>query len=327
MDRDLGGSTCIVGGSGFIGTRLAQRFHAEGKTCRIVDIVEPQTANHRAHYRNVDIRDSQALATAAVGCGAIINLAAAHRDDVRPISLYRQVNVDGAENVCKAADANGIDTIIFTSSVAVYGMARENADEGTPHLPFNEYGRTKSDAEKVYIRWQQRNPAGRRVVIVRPSVVFGPGNRGNVYNLLSQIANGRFVMVGDGLNRKSMAYVQNVAAFIAHVLHGPAGLYTYNYVDKPDLSMNELIGFVRRSMGKDPEIGVRIPYWMGVALGISCDALARASRRTLPISKVRVAKFCSSTVFSVDRARKETGFVPPVPVQVALQDTIAADFI
>ena len=54
------------------------------------------------------------------------------------------------------------------------------------------------------------------MTIIRPTVIFGEKNRGNVYNLLKQIASGKFLMIGKGQNRKSMAYVGNVVAFIKY---------------------------------------------------------------------------------------------------------------
>ena len=72
------------------------------------------------------------------------------------------------------------------------------------------------------------------LVIIRPTVVFGEGNRGNVFNLMNQIAKNRFMMVGSGTNRKSMAYVENVAAFLEYSLSFQSGLHVHNYVDKPD---------------------------------------------------------------------------------------------
>jgi nucleoside-diphosphate-sugar epimerase len=321
-------SVCNIGGSGFIGTRLTRDLCARGNKVRILDIVEPKLAGDGLdiEYRRADVRNKTALEAAMANCETIVNLAAAHRDDVRPRRLYDEINVEGARNVCEAAEVNGIDTILFTSSVAVYGTASENANEMQPHCPCNDYGRTKSEAERVYVSWHARNSSGRRLVIVRPTVVFGPGNRGNVYTLLSQVAAGRFLMVGDGSNRKSMAYVDNVSGFISHVLNGPPGIHMYNYVDKPDLSMNELVSLVRASLDMHPRVSVTIPYWLAIAIGCSCDALAFATRRSLPVSRVRIEKFCANTVFSADRAFTQTDFLPPVPLHIGLRQTIAADF-
>ena len=321
-------TVCIVGGAGFIGSRLTRDLCSRGSRVRVLDIVAPPTTGDgpRVDYRPVDVRDAAALLPAMANCNVVVNLAAAHRDDVKPRRLYDEINVEGARNVCEAAEANGIKTIVFTSSVAVYGSAPENADEAQPHRPSNDYGRTKSEAERVYTAWQQRDPQARRLVIVRPTVVFGPGNRGNVYTLISQVAAGRFLMVGDGKNRKSMAYVDNVSGFIAHLLQSEPGTHIYNYVDKPDLSMHELVAIIRSSLGMKPSTAIRIPYRLAIALGYGCDALAFVTRKLLPISRVRVEKFCANTVFSAERMLRQAKFVPPVPLEIGLRKTIATDF-
>jgi len=321
-------TVCIIGGAGFIGSRLTQDLCARGSRIRVLDIVAPRAIGDGLHvdYRRGDVRDLASLLPAMANCNVVVNLAAAHRDDVKPRQLYDEVNVEGARNVCEAAEANGIKTIIFTSSVAVYGSAPENADEQQPHHPSNDYGRTKSEAERIYITWQKRDPQARRLVIVRPTVVFGPGNRGNVYTLISQVAAGRFLMVGDGRNRKSMAYVDNVSGFITHLLQSEPGTHIYNYVDKPDLSMNDLLAIIRSSLAMRPRANIRIPYRLAIALGYSCDALAFVTRRLLPISRVRVEKFCANTVFSAERALTHAKFVPPVPLELGLRKTIATDF-
>ena len=102
--------------------------------------------------------------------------------------------------------------------MACYGNAPPGTGEGGAIAPFNDYGRTKFLAEEVYRAWQRDDPSRRTLAIVRPTVIFGEQNRGNVYNLLRQIASGRFVMVGAGRNTKSMAYVGNVAAFLSELL-------------------------------------------------------------------------------------------------------------
>ncbi|MBA4099629.1 MAG: UDP-N-acetylglucosamine 4-epimerase [Rhodospirillum sp.] len=321
-------TVCIIGGSGFIGSCLTKDLHTRGEKIRVIDISSPRAASVGldVEYRQADVRDVASLIPAMGCCEAVVNLAAVHRDDVKPRRLYDEVNVEGARNVCEAAEANGIGTIVFTSSVAVYGSAPENADEAQPHQPSNDYGRTKSEAEQVYIAWQRRDPEARCLVIVRPTVVFGPGNRGNVYTLISQVAAGRFLMVGSGKNRKSMAYVDNVSSFIVHLLRSGPGTHIYNYVDKPDLSMGELVAIVRSALAMKPGVPIRVPYWLAVALGCCCDAFAALTRKLLPVSRIRVEKFCANTVFSAEKAIRQARFVPGVSLEAGLKRTIVADF-
>jgi GlcNAc-P-P-Und epimerase len=314
----------LVGGAGFIGRALAN-CAAPQASLRVVDIAAP-AASQTAPFVIADICDVSGLKAALQGCTGIIHLAAVHRDDVHPITRYWDVNVLGTENVCAAATLLGIRRIIFVSSVATYGLRHGTADEDTRLAPANAYGESKRQAEEVVRAWQEADPARRELVIVRPTVVFGPGNRGNVYTLMSQIAAGRFVMVGDGENRKSMAYVENVAAFLAHLAAMPItpGARLYNYCDQPTLTMNELLSLVYRTLG-GRRAGWRLPLPAGLAIAALFDVAAWLTGRTFSISRVRVRKFAATTAFTSSRMG-ETGFVAPFPLREALIRTITAEF-
>jgi nucleoside-diphosphate-sugar epimerase len=197
-------------------------------------------------------------------------------------------------------------------------------DESGPFEPFNPYGQTKLEAEGVYKAWAEEDPA-RSLVIIRPTVVFGEGNRGNVYNLLRQIASGRFMMVGPGTNKKSMAYVGNVTEFIIHALSIGPGTHLFNYVDGPDLDMNDLVKVVKRSLGKPNTNEFRIPKAVALAGGVLFDMTSRLLGLNSPISAIRVRKFCENTQFIASRI-KDAGFSPSYSLSAALERTIRSEF-
>jgi len=306
----------IFGGAGFVGSRLAQVlseseadyliFDKVLEGTNYVDITQPVTFNEIPH---LDV---------------VINLAAEHRDDVSPKSLYDLVNVEGSLNVCNFCRLRNINTIIFTSSVAVYGFAPEGTDETGEINYFNDYGRTKYLAENVYREWYEEDPENRNLIIVRPTVIFGEANRGNVYNLLNQIASGRFLMFGEGKNRKSMAYVQNVAEFL-YFSTSLTGYNLYNYIDKPDLDMNTLVSTIRETLFKKKGVGVRFPAWLGFVVGYGFDLLALIFRKKLPISSIRVKKFMGTTAFNTSVT--DSGFTPSVTLEDGLKNTLKYEFL
>ena len=246
----------IIGGSGFIGTRLVSRLLGSEHTIKIID--KNDSVTHPSLRVYGDVRYPDTFKKELENIDLVINLAAEHRDDVAPKFLYEEVNVLGAENVCKICSDVGINRIIFTSSVAVYGFAPIGTDETGKIDYYNEYGRTKWLAEEVYRKWLAEDN-DRSLTIIRPTVVFGEQNRGNVYNLLRQIAQGIFPMVGKGKNIKSMAYVENIAAFIEHNFTNKPGEHLFNYIDKPDYDMNTLVENVYTILGKDHKI-IHWPY-------------------------------------------------------------------
>lgn len=314
---------CIIGGSGFIGSRLAQRFASGGTLFSIVDIVPSHAFPNTVI--NGDVRNIDSLGAALSGASALINLAAEHKDNVTPKSLYDQVNVEGARNICAIARKNNINKIIFTSSVAVYGFAPPRTNELGILSPFNDYGRTKLAAEQIFTDWQLEDSDNRTLVIVRPTVVFGERNRGNVYNLLKQIVSGRFVMIGDGLNQKSMAYVENVAAFLEFCLKINSGLHVYNYIDKPDFTMNQLVSHVNKLLGRSGDLRLRIPFFLGFFIGTGFDLISKLTRRKFAISSIRVKKFCSNSIY--ESAVGSTGFSPPISLINGIENTIRYEFI
>lgn len=315
----------ITGGAGFIGTQLAGLLKDDGHDLVLIDLV--QSERFPEHSVICDITDKDALIEAMVGVETIYHLAAEHRDDVSPISKYYDVNVEGGKSVIEAAKAHSINTIIFSSSVAVYPLVPADLKTGSneTHVPapFNDYGQSKLDSEKTFQDWADED-AKRKLVIMRLVATFGPGNRGNIFTLINQIARGQFMMIGCGKNCKSIAYVGNVAAFLKHTLTLKAGAHLYNYADKPDLNMCDFVMTIRKTLGKDG-MGPRLPYAAGLAGGFAFDILAKVTGRTFPISVIRIQKFCADTIVNADKLQ-ETGFKPLYSLSDGLREMIDVEF-
>ncbi len=312
----------VLGGAGFVGTYICRRLASKQSRFQIVDIAKSHEFTDKTQIG--DIRDKAGLAKELTG-KVVVNLAAVHRDDVADPENYYSTNVEGARVLCHVCEEKGINKIVFTSSVAVYGFAPPGTGENGAIDPFNEYGRTKALAEGIYREWREKDPENRSLIIVRPTVVFGEGNRGNVYNLLNQINSGAFVMIGSGKNKKSMAYVENLTAFLVKCIESSEKYAVYNYVDTPDFTMNELVSLVRGKLRGIPSVGIRIPKVIGLMAGYTTDILAKLGVK-LPISSIRVKKFCASSEFSSAKADLD-GFEAPYTLQEALDRTLEAEFI
>lgn len=315
----------LIGGSGFVGTRLLdllKEYPAE-YTCKNIDLLPSHFFNDIT--RIGDVREQAQMDEALKGVDLVVLLAAQHRDDVTPVSLYYDTNVHGMEVTLKAMERNGVKRLIFFSSVAVYGINKQNPDENHPKDPFNHYGKSKWMAEQVTQKWYETHPDW-NIDILRPTVIFGERNRGNVYNLLHQISSGKFLMIGKGNNRKSMAYVGNVVAFVKYMIDNVTeGYNVYNYIDKPDKSMNELVSHVSKVLDKHIP-ATHFPYWLGMLGGYGFDLLAAIMRKKLNISSVRVKKFCATTEFDSTKAHS-TGFIPPYTIDEGLARTMKFEFI
>ena len=311
----------VIGGSGFVGTNLCRQLSLKQQDFEIIDLKMSNQFPEKCKI--ADVRNAETLRDTITG-DVVVNLAAVHRDDVRDKSEYQRTNVDGAENVALVCEEKGINKIVFTSTVAVYGFAEPGTDESGAINPFNEYGRTKFEAEERLRQWHVKGENS--LIIVRPTVIFGEGNRGNVFNLLHQIASGKFLMVGKGENKKSMAYIGNIVAFLETCVATDQKYGVYNYVDTPDLTMNELVSKVRAKLKGKTGVGPRLPYWLGLLLGHAADFVAKLSGKNLPVSSIRVKKFASSTEFRSAKASLDN-FKPPFLLSDGVERTLQSEFI
>ena len=311
----------VIGGSGFVGTNLCRQLALKQQDFEIIDLKMSNQFPEKCKI--ADVRDAETLRNTITG-NVVVNLAAVHRDDVREKSEYQRTNVDGAENVSLICEEKGIEKIVFTSTVAVYGFAEPGTDENGAINPFNEYGRTKYEAEKKLRKW--RAQGDNSLIIVRPTVIFGEGNRGNVFNLLNQIASGKFLMVGKGENKKSMAYIGNIVAFLETCITTDQKYGVYNYADTPDLTMNELVSQVREKLKGKEDVGLRLPYWLGLILGYTADLVAKISDKNLPVSSIRVKKFASPTEFKSAKASLDN-FQAPYLLIDGVQRTLQSEFM
>jgi len=312
----------ITGGSGFIGTRLIDELLKENHKITIYD--KHISKKYPDLTIKGDVRDVESLTNACKGIDLIYNLAAEHADNVTPLSLYKDVNVGGAQNVVEAAKANNIKNIIFTSSVAIYPLDAGESHEELEPAPFNEYGRTKLAAEKVFLAWQAEDE-NNSLFMVRPAAVFGETNRGNIYNLLKQIHSGKFLNIGKGNNRKSIGYVGNIAAFLATLADKKTTVDIYNYADKPDMTSREMADYIQKELGRDKKIAT-VPYIVGLMGGYAFDFLSKITGKKYPISSIRVKKFTADT--SIDTTKLEnSGFVRPFTLQEGFSRTIKAEFL
>lgn len=311
----------VTGSSGFIARFLIPALAAKGHAVIGIDKRPGPAFGDYFRFVHGNILDDGAVDSAMPDVDLIIHLAAEHKDFGVPESLYHQVNVDGTENLLQHASRRQIHNFVFFSSVAVYGDSRIPTDETLAPAPDSPYGKSKLLAEQRIEAWAGEAPE-RKGVIVRPTVIFGPYNYANMYRLIQSVARRRYVGVGDGANIKSVGYVENVAAAALFLMERmEPGVEIHNYADSPHMPTADLIACIARSLRvKVPSL--RIPKPLALACALPLDVIARATKKDLPLTAKRIAKFTNSTHHQADKILR-AGFAPPFSLEAGIQRTIA----
>ena len=123
-----------------------------------------------------------------------------------------------------------------------------------------------------------------------------------------------------------MAYIGNIVAFLEACIATDQKYGVYNYIDTPDLTMNELVSLVRAQLTGKTGVGPRLPYWFGMLLGYWADGVAKLTGKNLPVSSLRIKKFAASTQFRSSKMSLE-GFEAPFRLSEAISDTIHSEFL
>lgn len=197
----------IFGGCGFIGqhTQRLLREKFPGAKIYVADLL----ADGSEYFQKIDVREPIEMLGTFGKSTLIFNFAAVHRTPGHPDYAYFETNIRGAENVCNFARKHGIENIVFTSSIAPYGAAEELKSEETLPTPNTPYGISKLVAEKIHQTWAAEN-SNHRLSIVRPGIVFGTGENGNMTRLFKGLRGRKFAYAGRKDTIKACIYVKDL---------------------------------------------------------------------------------------------------------------------
>ena len=318
----------VTGATGLVGSHLVEKLVARKDHVRALvratsKIEHLQTLDVELVFG--DLRDPGALREAARGADVIFHCAAKVQLPGDGGDVF-EINVEGTKNMLEAAVAAGVKRFVFVSSVAVYGDAHAKLiSEDHPQVPNGPYSESKIEGEKLVLKFYREH--GLEVSIIRPCVIYGPGDNNFLPRLIEALRRGPVPLVNGGKSLLDMVYVSDVAdALILAATKGEAVGEAYNITDGQTTTIREMIEMVAEVAGVKPQL-LSVPY--SVAYGAVW--VAHAASKILKLRRVKSTRLINpSTIkasatdhhYDISKAKRELGYEPKVNLQQGLRKSI-----
>jgi nucleoside-diphosphate-sugar epimerase len=313
----------VTGGTGFTGSHLVRRLLQAGHKVVVLD-------NQRGHVCDElqalgaeiligSVTDRTLVWKAIQGCEVVHHLAAAFRQVNLPKRVYWNVNVEGTRYLLEAALQSAVKTFIYCSTCGVHGdVKRGPADETAPITPADYYQYTKYEGEKVVAQFVGK---GLKIVTLRPTAIYGPGDPERFYMLFKLVNQGRFFMFGDGRAHYHPVYIDNlVDAFELAAASARGEGEVYLIGDEQSYTLNELVSAIAKTLGVDLKMR-HVPFRLLWLAALASELAYKPFRVDPPLFRRRVDWFRQNRAFTIAKAERELGYRPKVGLAEGLTKT------
>ncbi len=248
------------------------------------------------------------------GIDVVVHLAARvhvmHDRAENPLAQFLKVNAEGTRQLAQHAVKAGVKRLVFISTIKVNGeeSAHPYAEE-SPVNPTDPYGISKWEAEQALRQIEAET--GLEVVIIRPTLVYGPGVKANFLSMMNAVRHGLPLPLASIANKRSLLYVGNlVDALATCTTHPGAAGKTFLVSDGEDVSTPELIRRTASALGVTPRL-------FPTPISLMCLA-GKITGKSSVIDRITGSLAVDST-----KIRRELGWTPPFTMEAGLRETAA----
>jgi nucleoside-diphosphate-sugar epimerase len=318
-------TTLVTGATGFLGSALVSELLKRREQVRILARNEQQARQIFADAVTIvagEITDMAQVQRAVDGATTIYHLAGRlYHPSVRA-ELYRQVHVEGTRNLLRACREQAqLERIVHVSTTGVFGVTGEvPAAENAPFAPTNAYEVSKLQGEQLALKAYQER--GLPVTVVRPGLVYGPGDL-HLLGFFAAIDKGVFRVIDGGNAFLHPVYIADqISAFLLCARSSMAIGRSYNIAGERPVTIRELATAIAHALGKTLPWG-SIPLWFAnLASGIFAITPGMRGEHA-PLTRSRVEFLTHSRIYDIDRARAELGYSPEVGLEEGMELTAA----
>jgi nucleoside-diphosphate-sugar epimerase len=315
----------VTGGTGFTGKALVRRLLDDGHQVVALDFQEGlKTQELRDWGAEVvigTVTDKEIVERCMKGVDVVHHLAAAFRQLNVPNSYYWDVNVQGTQNVLEAAWREKVKKFVYCSTCGVHGnVDNPPGDENSPINAADYYQQTKYEAEPIVKQYQLK---GMPTTILRPAAIYGPGDPERFFMIFKRVSKGTFPMFGNGKTLYHPLYIDHLVD--AHVLAQEPGKgdgEAYLIADEHYLPIQALVEKTAAALNVKVKIP-HLPIWPVIIIGHICEKTCKPFKITPPIFPRRVDWYRQNRAFSIDKAKRDLGYVPNISIDEGLRRTAA----
>jgi nucleoside-diphosphate-sugar epimerase len=316
----------ITGATGFMGPHLVARLRQTKHDCRCLVRSTSNTEVIRALGAELvegDLTRADSLHGLADGVDRVLNLATlGHMSNFTVTeSMFEAINVNGALNVMREAARAGVPRVVHCSSVAAMGICTEvPATEESPCHPHHPYGRSKLKAEQAIkaLVAQEGLPA----VIVRFSMVYGPGDGRDILKLTRMAKKGLFPKIGARPKLTPLVHVQDAIDGVLRAAEKGRFGETYLITNQESIPFDDLRRIMQQALGVK-RLPLYVPEWLALAAASMLEKSFGLLGKAPPVARKNIESTLADRVFSIAKAQRELGFEPQIDPAAGLRDTVA----
>jgi len=317
----------LTGGTGFVGSHIAERLRGQGHTVRCLARSNSDTAFLKSLSCEIvpgDLTDKETLARAVDGADYVIH-SAAKVGDWGPVEEYRQVNVEGLRNLLDACVGKPLKRFVHVSSLGVYEARHHYGTDEREPLPeshIDGYTQSKVETEKLALTYFHQKAVP--ITVVRPGFIYGPRDRNVLPRLIERLKKGSIIYIARGKYALNTTYVGNLVDAILLACENPAALgEVFNITDGEFVSKRKFFESIADGMGI-PRPKRNIPLFLARFLARWRENVFRRKNKPHPPLITQVAlKFAGLNLdFSIAKARTQLGFAPATDFNTGMAKTI-----
>ncbi len=290
-------------------SQVRDRLDARKKVGDSVDLTMVEML--QADFTRVGDQEMRALTN---DCDFVIHAAGLVHQESASYQEYEVVNVRATQQLAEACVANGVHTLVFFSTSAIYGKGPfKNISEAGPYAAKTPYAVSKMTSENYLQTLNGKIP---RIIILRPSLVFGEGDRGNMLSLIRQIKEEKYIHIGGGVTPKSLIYSKDLANAVHLCLQKvPPGYHVFNVANPSPVAMKDLAENIAATLNVTKKFS-SIPEGL---LKMGLKAAQAFMPGKIAVTPEQVEKLATETTCSVDSLVGVTGFAPAADIKSSIK--------